>query len=230
MEIDSLVRIIDKPTWKSLLVNTVREEEMDPWSIDVTMLASKYAERIREMRINDFRVPANAVLASAILVRFKSDSWQLLPKQEMPEEEQESLDDFLSFESPEMPEVEATQRITTRRVTLEELIESVEQVMDKTRKKKKRAIKEVIPREIMQKTLGEKEEFEKQVNEIFERVVAKADSENLVLFSDLLEKDTRPEVIKTLLSLLHLANERKVNVWQEKEFGEIFIALTEVKK
>ena len=224
MELDSLVEMIEKPTWKTLLVNTVRSEDMDPWSIDVSTITSKYAERLKKMRLIDFRVPANAVLASAILVRFKSDSWDLVPKEVSAGESLEEYEDLGLFE---FPELETTQRLTTRRVTLEELIQAVEQVMVKTKKK---AESRKIPVEVMEFTIGEKEEFQKGAEEVYKRVLEKADSEDLALFSDILEEKTKAETVRVLLSLLHLACEDRVSVWQEKQFGEIFISIKEASK
>ncbi len=223
MELDSLVEIIEKPTWKTLLVNTVRSEGMDPWSIDVALLVSKYGEKIRNMRLNDFRVPANVVLASAILVRYKSDSWSLVPVEPVVEEAFEEYEKLGLFE---FPEIEATQRLTTRKVTLEELIQAIDQVMDKTKKKASRVR---VPIEVMEYTIGEREEFQKSIDEVYDRVLASVDSEKIALFSDLIEEKTRPAIVRTLLSLLHLACEEKVSVWQEKQFGEIFVSLKEAK-
>ncbi|MCD4740809.1 hypothetical protein K8R43_06570 [archaeon] len=222
MELDAFVDLIEKPTWKTLLVSTVKSEDLDPWSIDVTLLASKYSEKLNSMKYKDFRIPANAVLASAILVRFKSDSWQLVPVDppELPGES-EDYSDFCMFE---MPEVEPTQRLTTRRVTLDELITAIEQVMVKT--KRKVATRQV-PKEVLEFTLGEREEFKKGIENIYAKLIKKADSENLVLFSDVLEEKSKPEVVRVLLSVLHLACENKVSVWQEKQFGEIFILIKE---
>jgi chromatin segregation and condensation protein Rec8/ScpA/Scc1 (kleisin family) len=47
----------------------------------------------------------------------------------------------------------------------------------------------------------------------------------MLLFSDLLEKKTREEAIFVLLPLLHLAQDRKIDIKQEKMFGEIFITI-----
>ena len=229
MELDALVGIIEKPTWKSLLINTVKSEGMDPWSIDVVLLASKYGDMVKEMKLNDFRVPANAVLASAILVRFKSDSWNLVPKENHEEEDVlEEYEELGLLDFPGINEMDTVQRITTRRVTLEELIDAVETVMDKTKKKRKE--KPEIPKDVMKLTIGEKEEFQKSIENVYKKDLEKADSENIVLFSDLVEEKKRPEVIRVLLSLLHLACEDRVGVWQEKEFGEIFVSLKEAGK
>jgi len=229
MELDALVDLIEKPTWKTLLVNTVKAEGMDPWSIDVTLLASKYAKRIRQMKLRDFRVPANAVLASAILVRFKSDSWRLLPSQLLAGEGQESENPLEEYEKlglldglHELPELEVPQRLTTRKVTLEELIEAIETVMEKTRKKARRV---KFSDAMEQVRVGDKEEFEKTMEDVYRRIVANADSQNIALFSALLREKTRSEVATVLLSLLHLAFNERVALWQEKHFDEIFVYL-----
>ena len=70
-----------------------------------------------------------------------------------------------------------------------------------------------------------KEEFERLMEEVYRKVLEKADDEGMVLFSDLLEERTRYEIVRTLLALLHLATEGKLRLWQEKSFVEIFIAV-----
>jgi chromatin segregation and condensation protein Rec8/ScpA/Scc1 (kleisin family) len=226
MELDALVDMIEKPTWKTLLVNTVKVEGMDPWSIDVTSLASKYSQRIKQMKVKDFRIPANTVLASAILVRFKSDSWELLPC--APQEEEDPWQEYerlgLLDGTQELPELDMPQRLTKRKVTLEELIGAIETVMDKT-KKKARKVK--FSDAIEHIRIGEKEEFEKTMEDVYNRVLANADSQNMALFSQLLKEKTRPEVAKVLLSVLHLAFEERVAIWQEKHFDEIFVYVAE---
>lgn len=227
MELEDLVSIIEKPTWKSLLLKTVREERMDPWSIDVVLLASKYAERIRKMKLRDFRIPANAVLASSILVRFKSDSWELVPSMPSEEPELEELTEEFTALTAELPVIELPKRVTRRRVTLEELIQAIEQVMERTKRK---ASKRKIAENVIKVRLEEKEEFNKTIEEVYQRIIKNADSDGLTLFSRLLEKKTRTEVVKVLLSLLHLAYKGRVAVWQEKEFDEIFVLLKRSKE
>ncbi len=223
LELD-LVSLIEQPEWKQMLFDIVKKEKMDPWNIDIAFLAAKFLERINEMKKLDFRIPANAVLASSILLRFKSDSWKITEEKE--EYPLVFIPDYL-IEEPTIPELEPVTRITKRQVTLEELIKAVEDAMEKEKKKKtiKRIEKEPLPKTIINLVASKEDDFEKLVNEVLEKVKEKADSQKMVLFSQLLEKKDVDEVIKHLIPLLHLAHKEKIHMWQEKIFGEIFIRL-----
>src|SRR3989344_7059040 len=68
-----LVDLIDQPAWKTILIELVKRERMDPWSIDIAALAGKYLQKINNLGGTDLRLPANAILASAILLKFKAN-------------------------------------------------------------------------------------------------------------------------------------------------------------
>ena len=68
----NLISLIDVPEWKSILLDLVSSEKMDPWNIDIVELSEKYLQKINSMELMDLRVPANAILASSILLRAKS--------------------------------------------------------------------------------------------------------------------------------------------------------------
>jgi len=67
-----LVELIYTPDWKTILYDLVKSERMNPWSIDVSQLAEKYYSRIKSLTGTNLRIPANAMLCSAILLRFKA--------------------------------------------------------------------------------------------------------------------------------------------------------------
>ena len=69
-----LVDLIDQPAWKTILLDLVESEKMDPWDIDVIVLAEKYIKKINDLETNNLRVPANAILACAILVKTKAST------------------------------------------------------------------------------------------------------------------------------------------------------------
>ena len=41
-----LVDLIEQPAWKSILIELVKKERMDPWEIAISHLAYKYVHRI----------------------------------------------------------------------------------------------------------------------------------------------------------------------------------------
>jgi len=103
--------------------------------------------------------------------------------------------------------------------------------MSKEKKKaerQSRVMDRYVPDDILE-LVNNKEDFEKKLKDSLEEIKKKADEENLVLFSDLLEDKTSEDVINHLLPLLFLANDKKVSMWQEKAFGEIFILLLDAE-
>src|SRR3989338_6587440 len=59
-----LVDLIDQPAWKTILLDIVKAEKMDPWNIDVIRLADLYLSKINLLERSNLRVPANAILRS----------------------------------------------------------------------------------------------------------------------------------------------------------------------
>ena len=41
-----LVDLIEQPAWKTILIELVKTEKMDPWSIDISQLSEKYLAKI----------------------------------------------------------------------------------------------------------------------------------------------------------------------------------------
>lgn len=210
-----LVGLIEQPTWKTILIELVKKEKMDVWAIDIVELSQKYLQKIQEMKESNLRIPANAMLACAILLKLKSRTIKL-PTEE-PEEEQLP-------EIGELPELKPISRIKERSVTLDELLEEIEAVIEKT--KSKSAIqdrKEIIAIDVPTML---KHDLGKKIEEVYEKVINSADEQGLVLFSHIVEKSTLLEVVTTFICLLFLASDARINLWQETFFGEIFIAIT----
>ncbi|MBN3037108.1 MAG: segregation/condensation protein A [Candidatus Diapherotrites archaeon] len=221
---DRIVGMIESPDWKAMLAETVKAESMDPWDIDVTILASRFMEKIREMRSVSFRVPANAVLASAILVRFKSDHWQLYPQEEFEEQLEDELGVDYRLEGQKVPNLSPSRRITRRRMTIDDLIHAVEDVMKKE-KQRARSRVHTFPQELAVYALEDAEDYEERLEDVYQRCLDACDSEKLVMLSSLLKDNTRQELIGLLIPLLHLATQNRLVIWQEDFFKEVFISV-----
>jgi chromatin segregation and condensation protein Rec8/ScpA/Scc1 (kleisin family) len=66
---------------------------------------------------------------------------------------------------------------------------------------------------------------ERSISETLRRILEISSSQPTVKFSQLLSERSSKEIVKILLSCLHLANRGRIRIWQEEEFGEILIAL-----
>ncbi|MEM3555221.1 MAG: ScpA family protein [Candidatus Micrarchaeia archaeon] len=213
-----LEELVAQPTWREMLLDLVVTEKLDPWNIDLVEIATKYIERVRKLQKLDLRVPANLILAASILLRFKSDALKF-EEEEQVVEEQTFIDEA---QAPvEIPMLSLRTRIPRKRkVTLDELMSALEEVFEEQRRKQEKPI----VKESLLINLP-KYDITERMKEIYNKVKKLADSTGLVTFSSLLKNKTREEIIYTLLPVLHLAQEGKLSVFQEKFFGEIFIQL-----
>ncbi len=206
-----LLEVIVQPTWKEFLIDLVESEKMDPWDVDISQVADAYLQKVKDLQSMDLRIPANVILASSLLLRFKSDAlgWK--------EDEEDYYVDEPLLIAEDIPQlIVRSNRPRSRRVTLEELMKAVDSVIKQGRK-----IHRIIPSPIAisislpQKTIGQR------ISEVFEKAQALKDADELVLFSELSEGKT----IEFFMPMLHLVNSQKIDVWQDEFFGEIFLKI-----
>ena len=115
-------------SWKDILYEVI--SGLDPWDINLAELATRYAKRVREMREMNFRIPANVVLVSSVLLRMKADI--LNPHDPEPYTElAESFKYMFGEAIPEFPSLIGSvdfdlelrpNRVPRRRITAVELI------------------------------------------------------------------------------------------------------------
>lgn len=216
MELD-LLTIIEKPHWRTILEEIVTTENFDPWDIDVSKLVERYLEYIKAMKENNLKIPANILLAASILLRIKAYTWKLFSEKE------EVKEVFVITEIPELPS--PFMRITKKKITFEELVKVIEDIM---KKEKRKSVQETIEFEIPEhivEMVQEDEDFEIKIEETLRRIKETVDEENMTTFTNILPEKSINAFLDTFIPLLHLANKKVINVWQEKIFGEIFIAL-----
>jgi segregation and condensation protein A len=214
-----LVDLIDQPAWKTILVDLVKSAKMDPWNIDVSDLTEKYLEKIDQLEHSNLRVPANAILACAILVKTKSKHLKLSSVEEEEEkpvlsEEQKQL--FLE----ELPDLIGNRSVREGRISLDELVDSIEGIIQQTTPQKSSARN--MPRmELDFDTTS----IEERLEEVLSIIKNKVDSQGIVLFNDLIEGQNNESIIDTFLPVLFLMNSGKVLAYQEEFFGDIFVKL-----
>jgi hypothetical protein len=128
-----------------------------------------------------------------------------------------------------LPPLEMPLRLTSRKVTLDELLVALERVLLQGEEKANKAKQNEKAGSFVTPLVFELEpdmiNVEKSINETLERILKLASIERIVKFSQLLSERNSKEVVKILLSCLHLANRGRIRIWQEEEFGEILITL-----
>jgi len=221
-----LERIVAFPTWREMLLELVATKKLDPWNIDIVEIATGYLDKVRKLEMLDLRLPANLILAAAILLRFKSDALRLEEETQVVEEQTYVEEDT---EAQVIPVLELKSRIPPKRmVTLDELLLAMEKVFDDQKKREEKAQKVVIP-SVINIQLPEFN-IEEKMEEVYNKVRSELDSEGLAMFSNVTSGKEPMEVILTLLPLLHLVQDGRLSIFQEQFFGEIFIRVREETK
>ncbi|MBI5223936.1 hypothetical protein HY990_05960 [Candidatus Micrarchaeota archaeon] len=220
-------KIVQKPTWKEILLDLIATNKIDPWNLDIKVLSDAFTNHIKKMEKLDFALEANVILAAAILLKYKSEYLRSFAYP--PEPTQDTLMDYLPPEEfGTIPQLTIAARIPPRRpITLPELLAEMEKVIKYDQSDRihipKGSIDETIDFVIDQKNI------EGEIDQIYQRIGQVKDSENLVVFSQL-TKDLQPfEVVYSLLCLLYLVQQEKIELTQDQMFGEIFIRYFDAK-
>lgn len=211
-------KMVLKPAWKEMLLEMIASERLDPWNVDITALADGFLRKVRGMKTLDLHLPANVILAAAILLKYKSNAIRVIEEAQPLQEE--------TWEAPaeDIPRLELVSRIPPKRpITLEDLMKEMERVMsyDAPQPPRPKPVEEVL-------TLPAPEfDIEERMDGVFARLKGKVDCEGWATFSALVESGTPEDTIYTLLPLLHLSQKKTVSLKQDEFFGEIFIRLNE---
>lgn len=214
-----IASIVGKPSWKQVLIELVATERIDPWDVDIVKVADGFFKIVREMEKMDFHLPANIILASAILLKYKSEAIRFVEPAPV-EMEGEPL---IVGDEGEIAPLTLKGRLPPKvPITLNELISEMEKVIkyddiaQRPRKGTGVAL-EMVDLEF------NTYDIEAEMNKLYARMKEEMDGESLVLFSSLVQGKDAQGVILTLSPLLHLANEKAVMLKQDKMWGEIFI-------
>jgi segregation and condensation protein A len=222
-------------TWKTIILELIKSEEMNPWDIDISLLTQKYLETIKQLQETNFFLSGKVVLASAMLVKIKSNKLlnedisnfdNILFHQE---ESFDDLDEFLEFK--ERPKVDVpglgvkTPQSRKRRVSVKDLITALERALEVN---KRRVIRHNALWNYKKPEIPEKKiDIGELIKDIYSRIKSFLNQKEKVTFSKLLPEGEigKKEKILTLYPLLHLSNQEKIDLIQEEHFGEINIEL-----
>ena len=213
-----------------ILVELARVGKIDPWDIDIVQLTDGFLRRVEELKQMDLRISSRTLLYSAILLRMKSSG--------ILDVEEEEVDTFDSDfpDDPEFPEPAEfpipklpVRRVSTRPVTLNELIlelkKAEKHLSRKNEKKASQVSEESDPRPKL--TTGDvlgiahDEAISSRLSLMWERLAELFNKQSVVVFSSILEKSE--DRIMDYLSLLFLASSRKIWLFQNELFEELYI-------
>jgi segregation and condensation protein A len=216
-----------------ILVELARAGKIDPWDIDILQLTDSFLGRVSELKKMDLRISSRTLLYSAVLLRMKSSGIFGIEKEEVVELDSDFFDEFDmpgpdEFPIPKLP----VRRVSTRPVTLNELIlelKKAENTLSRKNEKKKArqaaeghnllAGSELTTGDVL--GIAHEEAISSRLVLIWARLVELFMDQPVVIFSSFLEASE--DRIMDYLSLLFLASNRKIWLFQDKLFGELYI-------
>lgn len=221
----------DDITWKSIIQELIKTEQMNVWDVDISLLTQRYIETIKKLKELDFRVSGKVLLAAALLLKMKSDRLvgeDILQFDRMLEPESDEASEL--FEEPlnldpnreidKASLIPRTPQPRKRKVSIYDLMGALEKALEV---KKRRVMRDIPPMmEIPRKT----RDITEVIRELYGRIKGfffqKKDG---LKFSSLIPSNERTDKIHTFVPLLHLSNQQKIDLFQQKHFGDIDIML-----
>ncbi len=212
-------KFVSEATWKDILLELVKNNELNPWDIDIIEIVGRYVDVVRRMKVLDLRVPANIILAAAILLRLKSEMLEL---EEHNAAEDAAQEDFIRPSVAVEPLSVRLRLPQRRRVTLAELISALEEAMKLKEYKETAAANEItsIPMNFP------RADVEMDIETIYSLVEKNVDQSKMITFSALCDVAKRDEpLLDVFIPLLFLANKGRIFLLQERFFDEIIIGM-----
>lgn len=213
--------------WEETL--DVLTRDMDPSSIDISVLADRYREYLNELQDYDLSVPARAIRLCAALLKMKTLALDGEEAQE--EEEPENPMDFeepieeVEDETPDLetgPDLEMPVKPRPkRRMELDELKTALRDAMEvKERRDERQEVRE----EFDEQFEFDEEDINSRINSLFSKVKnLVSGSDDRVEFQSLLEENTNEEKIEKFMHVLNLENDKRVRTIQEEFLGDLHV-------
>ncbi|MFB6182511.1 MAG: segregation/condensation protein A [Candidatus Nanohaloarchaea archaeon] len=222
------IETLAQQPWEETL--EVLTADMDPENIDIIVLTGRYKEYVDELQGKDLEVPAKAIRICSALLKMKTLAMYYEEEQEEQREEENPMDfeeEPIEEERGREPELDAPPELDVpvkakprRRVTLDELKDSLESALEvKERREERQQQREEIDEhfEVEEKDITEK------INNLFSRIqnIVSRETQERIEFEKLIEENTNEEKIEKFKHILHLENDRKVNLIQEEFLGDL---------
>ena len=220
-------------TWQSIIYDLVKNDQIDPWNINLSLLASKYKERIKELKQHNFFISGKVILASALLLRIKShkfltehipnfDNFLYPPEDAELSELLEQDNNF--YKDQKIPELMIkTPAERKRKITISELLKALEQALDidfrREVKKRDYAVfrKVELPKNVM--------DISEVIKNIYNKIMSFFKRNEEVTFTKLIPSQKKEDKLYTFLPLIFLESDGKILLEQEKAFGEIKVKI-----
>lgn len=209
-----------RPPWK-VLFDLVRLHTVRPWDVNLSQLLTSLLREMGGRGFIDFSASGIALLSSAILYRMKSE--QILELQEPPKPPPDKVAAVLP------PPIQLPYRFEYTSTTLENLVDALEELFqNKTFMESPPEPPSLTPEPFVLQDLDDfLIDIERKIEAMYGTILVLAAESEVIRFSTLVQGLKRRDAIRTFLLVLFLASRGSIQLWQDDDFGEMFIRLAQ---
>ena len=220
-------------TWQTIIYDLINSEKMDPWNVDISLLTQKYIGLIKTLQQHDFGLSGKVLLAAALLLKIKSNKWlteDIANLDNLFSSAEDDMDEFLDGidenytprENIDAELIPRTPQPRKRKVSIYDLVGALEKALEV---KHRRVLRDIPVLNVTAPT--KKRDISVIIKDIYQKIAFffQADSKKRLTFSKLVPSDTKEDKVFTFIPLLHLTNQRKIDIEQYQHFGEIEIIM-----
>ena len=208
-----------RPPW-NILFEFHKLEKLTPWNINIAYLLTTFLEEMEKSGQIDFRASGVALDSSALIYLMKS---RLLLKLEEPPQPPKAPQDFLP------PPLFLPLRHELTSTTIRHLLEVLDDVLkgEKLLRLEKTVAEPILPTpsEILPQIDYYLMEIELQMDKLYKSLLERVKGAGIIEFSALTRGMPRLEAVRTFILLLFLAQDERVELWQDEESEEIYISV-----
>jgi len=227
----------DDISWQGMLYDLVRQEEMDPWNIDIAKLCDKFVKNVLKLKETNLMVSGKIVYACALLLKIKSKYLlenglkgldnlfdNINGTNETYEEDDSEIDNTNKIRAKEIQKklFPRTPQPRERRVSIYDLIDA----LGKTLEVKNKFMHKIIPKVKRVHIPLKKMDISLLIKDVYRKI--RNNNDEKLNFSQLLPENefaTKKDKIFTFMPLLHLHNLRKIHLIQKKDQNNDFEVL-----
>ena len=212
-----------RPPW-NILFEISKLEKLTPWNVNIAYLLRSFLSEMDKAGKVDFRASGVALDSSALIYLMKT---KLLLTLQEPPVPPKAPTDFVP------PPLFLPLRHELTSTTIKHLLEVLDEVL---KGEKFVTIDKVVAHPVLPQASDLMPQFDKfiaelelQMDKLYERLLEMVKGAGIIEFSTLIKGIPRIDAVRIFILLLFLAQDDKVNLWQNEETEEIYIAVGDLK-
>jgi len=219
-------------SWQAIIYDLINTEQLNPWDIDLTLLANKYLEKVSEMEEANFFVSGKVLHAASLLLRIKAEI--------LLEEEIRSLDEILfgkkedkkkpferiDIDYTELPKLyPKTPLPRMKKVSLQELMQALNKAISTENKRIRREVLRVMMKKTTEIVLPKTTvKISERIRRVYDKILKMLCGKSKVEYCEL-TGNQKEEKVSCFLPVLHLDTQKKIFLEQERHFDDIWVWL-----